>query len=106
MTRHRAPLLAVLALAATMSQSTLAQDDPRATPLFVADHTVADILAAAKDKKKALVLVLSNGSTYTGMVKAVGAHAVILTGLSGKEFFDAYVPLASIVAMEERVRLR
>jgi ABC-type Fe3+-hydroxamate transport system substrate-binding protein len=106
MTRHRAPFLAALALAATASQATFAQDDARATPLFNAEHTVAAILDEAKVKKKALAIVLSNGSTYTGRVKAVGAHAVILTGLSGKEFFDAYVPLGSIVAMEERVRLR
>ena len=79
---------------------------PRAAPLFDAQHTAADILAAAKAKDKALVLVLDGGASYAGKVKEVGDYAVILTELRGKEFFDAWIPLDAIVAMEERVRLR
>ncbi len=81
-------------------------DDPRTVPLFNAQHTAADILAAAKAKDKALVLVLDGGASYAGKVKDVGDYAVILTELRGKEFFDAWIPLDAIVAMEERVRLR
>ena len=102
--RVRTGLLAlVLAIAAPLAR---AEDDPRAVPLFNADHGIADLLAVAQERKKALIVVVRGGKTYTGFVKSVGAHAVILTRLQGKEFFDAYVPLGSIVAMEERVRLR
>jgi len=106
MTRYGAPLLAALVLGATLPRPATAQDDSRATPLFHAERPMAEVLATARVKDKALVVVLSNGATYTGKIKSVGAHAVILTGLQGKEFFDAYIPIEHIVAMEERVRLR
>jgi hypothetical protein len=82
------------------------QDDPRTAPVFDARFGVADVLKIAKENDKALTIVLRGGGTYTGKVKSVGAHAVVLTGLRGKEFFDAYVRMDAIAAMEERVRLR
>jgi hypothetical protein len=97
-----AALAALLCTAPALAQDT----DPRAVPVFDARFAVADILATAKERKKALKLVLRGGASYTGLVKDVGAHAVVLTRLSGKEFFDAYVPLRAIVALEERVRMR
>ena len=99
--------LAAALLAAALPGTASAQDpDPRAAPLFNAQHTAADVLAAAKAKGKALVLVLDGGASYAGKVKDVGDYAVILTELRGKEFFDAWIPLDAIVAMEERMRLR
>ena len=83
-----------------------AQDDPRTKPVFKANHSLTDVLTAAQTQGKALILALKGGMKYTGKVKAVGAHAVVLTGLRGREFFDAFIPLDSIVAMEERVRMR
>ena len=98
--------IGVLGITLALAGNAVAQDDPRATPLFDVRFTIHDILSVAKDKGKAMVVMLGGGVTYVGKVKAVGDHAVILTGLQGKEFFDAYVPLDSIVALEERVRLR
>ena len=93
-------------MALALSGQALAEDDARAVPLFDARFAISDILAMAKEKGKSLAVVLNGGVTYTGKVKAVGTHAVILTELGGKEFFDAFIPLESIVALEERVRLR
>ena len=98
--------LALATALALAGAPALAQDDPRAVPLFNARHGLADILAVAMTRKKALVVVLSNGSTYVGRIKAVGDHAVVVTEIQGKEFFDAYIPLDDIVALEERVRMR
>ena len=105
---RRLPLVCLLVLAACLAPLAPAgaEDDPRAVPLFDAKFTPRDVLSIAMEKKKAMTLVLTNGTTYSGFVKSVGDHAIILTRLRGKEFFDAYVPLASIVSMEERVRLR
>ncbi len=83
-----------------------AQDDPRTAPVFNERLGVADVLAVAKEKGKALTIVLRGGGSYAGKIKSVGSHAVVLTELRGKEYYDAYVLLDAIVAMEERVRLR
>ena len=98
--------LAPIVLGLAFSQTALADQDPRTLPVFDASWKVIDVLLAAKTQKKGLTFVLSNGQTYTGTVKAVGDHAVIVTNLRGKEFFDAYILLDRIVALEERVRLR
>ncbi len=99
-------LAGTLAVALGYTVVARAEDDPRARPVFDADHGVADILSAAQAQGKALIVTLHGGAKYTGKVKAVGDHAVVLTGLQGKEFFDAYILVDEIVAMEERVRLR
>ncbi|MCP5153410.1 MAG: hypothetical protein H6983_04525 [Ectothiorhodospiraceae bacterium] len=99
-------LVLAAVLAGSVTPSAAQQEDPRAVPVFDADHPVTAILEAARAKGKALILQLGGGLSYTGKVKAVSAHAVVLTELAGKEFFDAWIPLASIVAIEERVRLR
>jgi len=99
--------LAAAMLSLALPGSAGAQDDDaRTAPVFDVQHTVADVLTTAKTRGKALVLVLEGGVSYTGKVKDVGDHAVILTELRGKEFFDAWIPFGAIVAMEERVRLR
>jgi hypothetical protein len=95
-----------IGLIASAAPLLAAEEDPRAKPVFDATHSVADILTAAKTQGKALIVVLQGGTKYTGKIKSVGPHAVILTGLQGREFFDAFIPLGSILAMEERVRLR
>lgn len=103
----RMPWLAVLALVAAVAATpATAQDDPRAKPLFNASVSTLDLLKTFQANEKAVIVVLHGGVSYAGKVKAVGTSAVILTGLRGKEFFDAWIPLESIVAMEERVRLR
>lgn len=99
-------LLAAALLCTGLAGPAAAQGDARTTPLFAAQLDMGDVLQAFKRRKKALVLVVSDGTRYTGMVKDVGPSAVILTGLEGKEFFDAWIPLGAIVAMEERVRMR
>ena len=96
----------VLVTGIALARPALAQDDPRTVPLFNVQHPLAAMLTAAKAKGKALVLVLRSGASYTGKVKDVGTEVVILTGLAGKEFFDAWIRLDNIVAMEERVRMR
>ena len=103
----RVPLRATAFLLAALAASPVpAEDDPRAVPLFNAGYPVGQVLETFKARGKAVVLVLQGGTTYSGKVKAVGTAAVVLTGLRGKEFYDAWIPLASIVAMEERVRMR
>jgi hypothetical protein len=99
-------LIAVTLLGVVLAQPLHAQEDPRVAPVFKAAHALADILNVARSQGKALVFQLHGGVSYAGRIKDVSASAVIVTELRGKEFFDAWIPLDSIVAMEERVRLR
>ena len=105
-TKHFIAGMLAVALTGFAAPHALAEDDPRAKPVFDAAKGVSEILNAAKVQGKALILVLNDGTKYTGKIKSVGPNAVILTGLQGREFFDAYITLESIAAMEERVRLR
>ena len=98
--------LALIAAFAFAPSTLLAQEDPRATPLFNAQQPLSAILNTAKAKGKVLVLAVSGGASYAGKIKDVGSVGVIVTELRGKEFFDAWVRLDAIVAMEERVRIR
>ncbi len=99
-------LLAAAVVALTTAQPSAAQEDARIVPVFNARHEVSDVLVSALNKDKALVVVLHSGTSYSGKIKDVGDHAVILTELRGKEFYDAWIPFSAIVALEERVRLR
>ena len=84
----------------------LAEDDPRAKPLFKAGADAGNLLESFQSNNKAVIVVVRGGVSYAGKVKAVSNTAVVLTGLRGKEFFDAWIPFDSIVAMEERTRMR
>lgn len=104
---HRTCKLIVSALLGlVLVQPLHAQEDPRVSPVFKAAHSLVDILNVARSQGKELVFQLRSGATYMGKIKDVSASAVIVTGLQDNEFFDAWIPLESIVAMEERVRLR
>jgi hypothetical protein len=66
--------------------------------------TLRDNLRAMAESKKPVVVVLANGQSYRARIGSIGEHAVVLTELAGKEYFDALVPLEAIVAVEVRAR--
>jgi hypothetical protein len=51
-----------------------------------------------------LHITLDSGAVLAGTVKAVGAHAVHLEKLDGKDYFDALIPIDNISAIEARFR--
>ena len=53
---------------------------------------------------KSVTLKLSSGEELGGKVGKVGAEAVQITEISGKEFYDALIPLNNIVAVIVRAR--
>jgi hypothetical protein len=64
--------------------------------------TVKSVLARQVGKR--VSLVLTTGPELTGTVASVGDQVVHLTGLSGREFFDAVVSLDRVGAVVVRVR--
>jgi hypothetical protein len=67
-------------------------------------HTLHDNLARIAAAKQGVELTLRGGKSYRGRVGKVGDHAVLLTELEGKEFYDAWIALDEIAAVELRVR--
>ena len=54
--------------------------------------------------KQVVTVVLSNGKEYRGRVAAVADDALLLTGIAGREFFDALIDTDEIVAIEAQAR--
>ena len=98
----------------------------RATRSWIGGVAVAAVIAAAvapawgqealsaagsiKDALKKLgagkpvEIVLEGGKSYKGKLGAVGEDTVLVTEISGKEFYDALIDLDAIAAVEVRAR--
>ena len=73
---------------------------------FDATHSVRDNLKQLQSAGKAVDLVLRNGKSYGGKLGSVGDNAVVLTEITGREFYDALIVIEEIAAIEMRVRGR
>lgn len=71
-----------------------------------AKQNVADALNRARNAKARVTVVLRSGQSYTGFVGELGDHHVLISELTGKEFYDALVTLDAIEALEVRARAR
>jgi hypothetical protein len=67
-----------------------------------ANDTVQTVLAAQKGAR--VTVRVRSGQELTGVVREVNARVVQLGGLSGKEFFDAVVPLEAVDAVLVRTK--
>jgi hypothetical protein len=67
-----------------------------------ANDTVQSVLAANKGGRA--TVRLRSGQELTGVVREVNARVVQLGGLSGREFFDAVVPLEAVDAVLIRTK--
>ena len=81
----------------------LAWAAPVHAPLQVGSgDTVETVLRAQKDKR--VTVRLRSGQELTGVVRASNARVVHLGAITGKEFFDAVVPLEAIDAVMVRTK--
>ena len=67
-----------------------------------ANDTVQTVLAAQKGKR--VTVRVRSGQELTGAVREVTGKLVHLGAISGREFFDAIVPLESIDAVQVRTK--
>ncbi|MCP5169472.1 MAG: hypothetical protein H6999_06905 [Hahellaceae bacterium] len=65
-------------------------------------ETVTTLLVTRKGT--AVTLKLSSGQEISGKVKAVNKNLVHIANISGKEYFDGFIPLSKIEAVEIRNR--
>jgi len=91
--RAIAVLFATLLLATSASAQGLA-----ITP----DDTTRSVIAAHKGKR--VTLRLRGGEELSGVVRDATERLVVIGELSGREFFDAVVPLDAVEAVIVRVR--
>lgn len=74
--------------------------------LLNAAAPIGDNLRRLQQSGKPVELVLENGKSYKGKLGTVGDHAVVVTQIEGREFFDALVLIEEIAAIEVRARDR
>lgn len=67
-----------------------------------ANDTVQTVLAAQKGAR--VTVRVRSGQEITGVVKEVGSRVAQIGAVSGKDFFDAVVPLDAIDAVFIRTR--
>jgi hypothetical protein len=67
-----------------------------------ANDTLQSVLTAQKGKR--VTLRLSGGQEITGVMREATAKLVVLGGLTGREFFDAAVPLDKVEAVLVRTK--
>lgn len=91
--RSLALLLAMLVFAASASAQGLSINP---------EDTTRSILAAHKGKR--VSLRLRGGDELSGVVRDATERLVVIGELSGREFFDAVVPLDAVDAVIVRVR--
>lgn len=69
-----------------------------ADPLMISqEDTIEKVLIAQKGKK--VTIRLGSGEDLSGTVKEVNGSLTQLSGLSGKEFYDAVIVTRSIAAV-------
>ena len=71
-----------------------------------AQQSIVDVLNVAKENKLHVYVNLKGGTQYSARVKDVSNNAVILKNPKGKEFYEVYAVIKSIVSVEVRVRSR
>lgn len=92
-------LLIVLCCVVFQAGSMAAFSDPLAVG---SSDSVQSVLASQKGKR--LSVMLASGEELTGEVAEVNDSVVYLTGLTGREFFDALVNIADIQAVVVRAK--
>lgn len=91
------PLLAVLAASVLIALPVQAQE-----LAIGANDSVQSVLAARKGKP--VTVRLAGGQELTGTVREATSKLVVLGALSGREFFDAAIPLEKIEAVLVRTK--
>lgn len=102
----RHPFILLLMVAALLALPTLASAGAQWMPVkdvhFNTQTSLADNLKGLTGKR--VELSLASGSSIAGTVESVGAASVHLSKVSGKEAYDALVPLDKVTAVQVRFR--
>jgi len=64
---------------------------------------LADILKQAMEKKTFIDVTLISGRQFQAKVKDLSGDLVVFAQVPGREFFEVFVPIQHIVAVEVRI---
>jgi len=90
------PLLAAIAASILLALPAQAQELG-----ITANDSIQTVLAAQKGKR---VTLRVGGAELTGIVREATARLVVLGAVTGREFFDAAVPLEKVEAVLVRTK--
>ena len=96
-------MLVVLSEPSLVRAAGKAEVDQGQKPLSVA-KSFSETMKDLSGTSARVTLVLKNGKEYAGFVKEVGNGQVVLTKLSGRDFFDAMIASSEIAALEIQAR--
>jgi len=100
----RLTLLACVLTLALVSPAALADEGATQAQVTASDSLV-DTLKEAQAKKSHIMVLLKSGAHYSARtIKDVSKQAVVLQGPHQKEFYDVYIVLDAIAAVEVRAR--
>lgn len=97
---------AALALAAGFFASRRASAEDKPELQVSAQQSLHDVAKLAQQNDVQVYVNVAGGTQYAGRVKEAGAGAVVLTRVTGKDFYDVYIPIDQLVSIELRVRNR
>ncbi len=69
------------------------------------EATIKDILTVAKQNNKVINILIHNGKTYRGSVVQLGAHHVRLALREQMSFYDVFIRIEHISAVEIPMRI-
>lgn len=96
--------MAAVFVFALLSAAAPADDNAKNINLS-AGSSVADVLKTAMNSKAHVFIRLKSGQEYsTKVIRSVGNAAVVIGEPSRREFYDVYILIESIAAVEVRVR--
>jgi uncharacterized membrane protein len=88
-----------------LTSAAAAEDEKTKNVNISASHSVADVLKAAMNSKAHVFIRLSNGQEYsTRIIREVSNAAVVIGEPSRREYYDVYILIQAIAAVEVRVR--
>jgi hypothetical protein len=102
----RYALFAALAIA-TLALPAMAAEPQPAPPIQITDYNSFNLAKVLQENVgKQVEVTVASGATFKGKLAGVGAQAIHLAELSGKEFYDAAIEKSAIVAVVLRARNR
>jgi len=88
-----------------MSSAAIAENEKPQAVNIVAANTLSQVLQTAMEKKAHVFIRLKSGQEYsTKNIRSVSGAAVVIGKPAGREYYDAYILLDSVAAVEVRVQ--
>jgi hypothetical protein len=101
---NRCAIITALAMA-TLAPAAVANGPQPLPAIKIVDYNKFSVARVLEENVgKQIEVTIATGATFKGKLAGVGAQAIHLSELTGKEFYDAAIEKSAIVAVVLRVR--